>query len=240
MAGNKTQPIAIGDVDAVCLKCHNGKDAKAEIHPIGRTFDSEQVKQPEGWPVPDGKLGCVTCHQTKLRSKDNPAFVRGYKKEEILEFCSRCHSSTKEQERFNPHIMLDKDNNPVAQKCLFCHQTELERDRLVRTGKAELRNEGIVLCFSCHSRHLDYFQPGHIGIKVPPKMLAYMKTFGETQVKRLPLTSEGRVVCWTCHNPHQQGLFPAGSEMAQGARYSGPGLLHRGLGKGLCRGCHDK
>ncbi|UCD27556.1 MAG: hypothetical protein JSV03_10605 [Planctomycetota bacterium] len=264
MQNNKALPIASTDVDTICLKCHNGKDARQEFHPIGRTFSNKQIKQPKDWPAPNGKLGCLTCHNTRLRSKDNPSFVRGYQKGDLLSFCRQCHIPTKKHERYNPHLMLDCNRMPIPRKCSFCHQSAIEQQkRIERTGEPRLRSDGVTLCLSCHTTHLDYFTPGHIGVKVPEKIKAHMAAFDETPIgrrvsaeriaqaikseqkipKRLPLANNDTIMCSTCHNPHQAGLFPSGSILAYGAIQlgrEGKRLQLRGLGKELCSACHNK
>jgi hypothetical protein len=65
------------------------------------------------------------------------------------------------------------------------------------------------------------------------------------QPTRLPLGIGNRVVCSTCHNPHQAGLFPPEADLGMGAmkprEEQGPESLEmRGLGRGICRGCHNQ
>jgi len=257
------------DIDGLCLKCHDGRRAREEAHPVGRTFGSAQVTRPEGWPAYGGKIGCATCHdilqachRDRARPLDNPAFLRGFEAGKLLSFCARCHLDLQEQKVYNVHIMLDESNATIRRACQFCHHALLdERDRRVRTGNPELRYEPITLCRSCHMQHVDYFDPGHIGATVSPEMKAYMAAFertppgtrptgtaieralrGDLEPERLPLQG-ATVVCSTCHNPHQQGVFPSDSTLAYGAIQTGQErtkMRLRGLGKEFCLACHNK
>jgi predicted CXXCH cytochrome family protein len=257
-------------IDGLCLHCHDGQRARREAHPVGRTFVGDQIVRPEGWPAYDGKLGCATCHDIhracdprRARPADNPVFVRDYRVGQLLTFCAHCHLDLPQQRPYNVHIMLDPNDQTIRRACQFCHHSLLdERDRRVRLGQPELRYEPITLCRSCHMGHVDYFEPGHIGAKVPADMKAYMAAFEQNPVgsrpdgsqiedarqrglvpKRLPLGEADTLVCSTCHNPHQQGVFPPNSVLAYGAIQTGQEqtkLRLRGLGKEFCLACHNK
>ncbi|MBI4580749.1 MAG: hypothetical protein HY718_13665 [Planctomycetes bacterium] len=289
-AGDKPLPIKRDQVDGVCLGCHDGKQASREFHPVGRLFAGKQIVQPEGWPAPHGRLGCVTCHDIlhgcehhQLRPRQNPGFLRGYEGGNLLVFCARCHASTAEQKRFNPHVMLDKNNASIPQTCWFCHrwhehsqEDEVanaaasegcvfchgpdELDFAVRSGRPKLRVDEPALCLNCHTHHVDYFEPGHIGRTVPAHIKTQMvkaerlppgqavdaagsprASAAKPRPSRLPLAGEDKVVCSTCHNPHQEGLFSPASPLSYGAMQHGTQTNRlRGLGKAVCLGCHDK
>ena len=262
----KPQPIARDAIDQQCLSCHDGIRATDEGHSIGRTFESEQLRLPEGWPTIDGRLGCVTCHdirgacdRSSGRPGKNRAFLRHDPGPDILGFCGQCHeAATGKQTRYNPHIMLDEQGKAVEQACRFCHRdTAGLSDQQTRTGDPKLRTNAIMMCVVCHSRHMDYFDPGHVGQTVEPDMLSRLaKQPGDTAKRteasptsqpanpttlRLPLDKDRRVVCSTCHNPHQVGVFPADSALSSGATQPNSSqnrLPLRGLSKGVCRACH--
>ncbi len=264
---DKLQPIAMEQIDPVCWSCHDGQRAHREVHPVGRLFIEGQVIKPEGWPVPDDKLACVTCHDIRsacdhaeARPTINSAFLRGTPGESPRRFCGHCHASTDHaQRRYSPHIMLDGQGRPLETVCTFCHQTTTSAaGAMVRTGEADLRADPVGLCVVCHPRHVDYFEPGHIGHPLPAEMrerlvrLHAAKEARESAVPQtqpadaalfLPLAEDGRIVCATCHNPHQEGLFPAGSTLGEGAMDPDghdKRMRLRGLGKDVCRACHDK
>jgi hypothetical protein len=142
----------------------------------------------------------------------------------------------KAHDRYNPHIMLTEDKKPIPQACRFCHEPQVDqRKHFDRTGRPALKAGPLTLCLSCHAHHVDYFEPGHIGIKVGYRMKAYMVAAESTPAsqpvsadaikqaaqarqapKRLPLAAGDMLVCSTCHNPHQDGVFPAQSVSARG------------------------
>jgi predicted CXXCH cytochrome family protein len=260
-SSGKYERIPAETVDAICLKCHDGIRARAERHPIGRTFDNKQNVLPSGWPAPKDKLGCLTCHDVlagcdhkAVRSTNNPQFLREYDGVDLLSYCGRCHVTSGSQGRFNPHAMLAPDGAIVEKACRFCHQKSYGAHRpKVRTGDAALRLDAITLCLSCHPRHVEFFEPGHIGARILPEMKARLKANSTTQPAGhqeallvsapLPLADGDRIVCSTCHNPHQEGVFPPDSVLSPGA-FTGdqhqPRLPLRRPGKEVCLGCHEK
>lgn len=245
------QTIAHARVDALCWQCHDGKHAPQEVHPVGRTFAGEGVKRPEGWPVLDGRLSCLTCHDVlqacdaeRRRPQENAAFLRGDTGPPSLRFCAQCHTTAAQESgpRNSPHFMLNEDGTVNHHVCQFCHAGAMSAEgQMARTENPRLRSDGITLCISCHRRHVDYFEPGHIGHRVPLEIREHMKRFTAdrvfsrspaTQPSRLqtdwtgdeilPLGERGRIVCSTCHNPHQAGVFPDASILAVGAMAFAP------------------
>lgn len=259
-----TGPIAADRVDNLCLSCHDGVKARRDAHPIGRSFENDQVRRPDGWPLEDGKLGCATCHKivsacnrAAQRPRDNPAFLRGFRPGKLRAFCAECHLDLGDQQRYNPHVMLNADGSSIHRSCRFCHHAELtDRTRLTRAGDPQLRADPVSLCLSCHSQHIDYFEPGHIGHAVTPDIKAHMiasdNRFAATRDTNsamqhpaaLPLGDGDRLVCSTCHNPHQVGVFPSESVLAIGAQSpddpNARAPAFRGFGKELCFACHEK
>jgi len=103
--------------------------------------------------------------------------------------------------------MLTAKGDINRHKCLFCHAHAEKRTTRVRSGNPDLRTDQVRLCRSCHPTHVDYFKPGHVGIRVPAEMMARMSP-------RLRLTRDRRIVCTTCHSPHEQGVFSSRSVMS--------------------------
>lgn len=262
-------PIPPAEAEDICLSCHDGRKAKRERHPIGRTFDSEQVTRPDGWPTVDGQLTCATCHAIseachaeKRGPRGNSAFLRSDSTAGPLAFCAQCHVDETVHQRYKAHAMLDEAGTPIKEACLFCHESMPDDlDRLTRTGQPALRADVISLCLGCHPRHVDFFEPGHIGVRVTAKIKAQMiaaeqKASGRssraaalgappaiTEPTHLPLAGGDTVVCSTCHNPHQAGVFPANSVLADGAPAPGEErqtLRLRRSGKEICFACHAK
>jgi hypothetical protein len=266
---NETLPIPLTQVNDLCWTCHDGKRAHQEVHPVARAFAGEEVVNP-GWPAPDNQLSCVTCHEFGRgharggpRPQRNAWMLRDYTGGPLTEWCAKCHVASPAHKPFNPHVMLSDDGQVNARNCLLCHRVSEGFDRKVRLGKPDLVADEISLCVRCHTRHVDYFTPGHIGVPVPSRIKAYMLaredagmegTLTLEQVesyvgsprepKALPLGLNERAVCSTCHNPHQAGLFPPDSILGRGAMKmredKDQPLAMRGLGRGICRGCHNQ
>lgn len=176
------QTIPRDRIDALCLQCHDGVRASLEVHPVGRLAEGEQIVHPQGWPAPDNRLACVTCHDILLacdrdrqRPRRNPAFLREYYGGHMVTFCSRCHIEDQSHYQFNPHLMVSDDGEVLRQSCYFCHEHQPDlHNRRHRTGDSMLRRDDVALCGGCHMQHLEYFKPGHIGLPVPDQMKAYM------------------------------------------------------------------
>ena len=256
------RPIPTADADALCLKCHDGTRASAEPHAIGRSFESPGVRRPEGWPVVDGRLACLTCHDVLEHCRSDAAspavdsaFLRGPPQGGRAAFCTKCHESAPAQRPYNPHRVLAASGRIERGACEVCHKGGLPATaRAPLTAASDpgpLRQPELVLCTGCHKRHLDYFSPGHIGRVMPA---AYTERLisgkcgtddtgcipGEAP---MPLGEGGRILCSTCHNPHEQGLFAPEDAWGRGgiAVDAEPRRLpFWGLREELCRACHDQ
>ena len=267
-SGDRLLPISLDSVNELCWRCHDGKRATAEVHPVGRLFTGDQVERPRDWPAPGGKLSCITCHDVRMacdhptpRPTTNPSFLRPVTGQGLMAFCAACHVAAFRPGggRLNVHVMLDAQGRPVAGKCRYCHQDSFEPGASsARTGEPQLRGDGISLCIACHPSHVDHFEPGHIGYQVSEAMRARMLAAervlwrskplapqsrpATSPLTRLPLEKENRIVCATCHNPHQQGTFPEESVLSDGAiarQGERRQMRLRGLNKDLCHACHE-
>ncbi len=241
--------------DTLCLACHDGKRAKAEDHPVGRSFSRPDIRLPDGFPAPDNKLACLTCHDVlpacrvdAQRQTANSALLRGSIDRHAGTYCSQCHIPDTHR-KHNPHVMVNPAGQRVDLACLTCHTDPIPTAQSDRTNNAALRLAEPDLCLGCHGLHEDYFEPGHPGAAVTDSILAQLlrtdQAGGTTRANQpqwLPLTSDRRVVCSTCHNPHQSGVFQTGSVLDRGAMslpksaLSTPAL--RLPGKELCNACH--
>jgi hypothetical protein len=264
---DKPHSISRERIDKMCLKCHDGRRAPREIHPVGRRFVPDEIVQSSDWPAPDGRLGCVTCHdirracdRSKRRPAVNPVFLRLPPRGTEGGFCGACHIAAVKVigGRYNPHAMLNDKGESILDACLFCHDLSFDpRNRTTRTDDARLRADGIGLCIGCHPQHRDYFEPGHIGLRVPPGIMSNIlvaappatrpESSPQTQPAmrertRIPLDEGRRIVCFTCHNPHPRGVFTAGSELSNGEMTDGSQnrLALRGPGKDVCSVCHKQ
>lgn len=244
--------------DGKCLSCHDGVTLGRDPHPIGRAFDGDHVRLPEGWPMVDGMLGCMTCHDVvpacsthATRSESNAAMLRsadtrGLTGSGPAGFCSSCHVA-EAYEPFNPHKMTGPDGAVMKQRCDHCHVADLTaRIAGSRRDEPALIADEMTLCSGCHPRHIDWFDPGHLGMKVNRSMLARLATGiddgNDPTSSSLPLTRENRIMCSTCHNPHPATLFAAGAELgAGGMARDASGRSNLGLrsrGAKLCIACH--
>jgi len=240
MAGNKPQAIAVGDVDHLCLKCHDGQHASAEVHPIARRLEPGGVAPPTTWPLVEGRLSCITCHDVRAACKvtpdmtpDDSMFLRGHEdagpNAAGRDFCQNCHKYDGAK-RFNPHLMLDSHKQVIEDRCLFCHEKIPDRNTMSRTGNSQLRFPQVVLCKSCHPNHKEILKGGHLNLKATAEIAAYMRAreiiglvgppsedlvnqlkAQKARPTRMYLEPDGGVTCATCHNPHPEGLFPVGS-----------------------------
>ncbi|MCA9243573.1 MAG: hypothetical protein KDA32_06440 [Phycisphaerales bacterium] len=238
-AGGAIAPIPADQVDRLCLNCHDGRKAPEEAHPIGRPADSAQTRAPADWPLVDGKLGCLTCHDiqahcdaTARRLVGNAALVRGYEAGAPLASCRQCHVA--EQWRVNPHRASD------AASCAFCHSKAPAIDAGVRSGEAALHVNDSRVCLGCHSPHADPAPRGHLGAAMRDPYEVNLKRAADTlhAGSLLPL-ADGSVACYTCHNPHAPGLFLAGSDVGRRAGGDDPYDL-RLPEAALCIACHGK
>jgi hypothetical protein len=258
-------PIGVDEVDRVCLRCHDGRAASGESHPVGRAA-SPKRPVPEGWPLNEGKLNCVTCHAVQKacnvnarRSDLTRNLLRGVTGEAArVHFCENCHEPAQYQ-RFNPHLMLTKDRQVIESKCASCHTKPLDRAVTKRTGQANLRAGELTLCLACHVRHPDVFSPGHLGARVKPDMLAVIRAREIvglvtppgpellTQLKTahakptlIATAADGTITCSTCHNPHQAGVFAPGTPLAfRPMRVVGDKAVSPVRGGQFCNHCHD-
>jgi predicted CXXCH cytochrome family protein len=264
----KHASIPADKADEICLKCHDGRRASMEFHPVGRVLDPAKYNKP-AWPMPEGRLGCLTCHDMLPACSEkidrpgvNRMLLRDFSagRSHSQPFCQNCHKESTYQ-KLNPHIMLMADKDEIIEeKCLFCHESPQDRKQMTRTGKPALKHDQTTLCRDCHQQHKDPMIQGHIGLKLSDNNLAYMRIReqiglnGHITPKMIETAkadhakptmmvpgADGTIVCSTCHNPHQYGVFPAGSVLGYRAmRLAGNGKPVSPVhGQMWCRYCHE-
>jgi len=254
MRDGQPEAIAADRVDALCLSCHDGKRAAAEPHPIGGAARDAGLRIPQDWPLVDGRLACLTCHDIvrhcdpqTTRPAADASMLRGDPSQGGLAFCANCHTQD-EPWRINPHRV----SSERREACRFCHTSvpDVPPDGRRRFEPA-LRDASSNLCLTCHGRHWDYAPGGHVEQPVPERILARLlanerrlATSGTraevSRPVRFPL-ADGRVACFTCHNPHPPDLFPAGSELGMVVRAGADVRFRLRLPQpDLCLACHDK
>jgi mono/diheme cytochrome c family protein len=193
--------IPVNKADAVCLSCHDGEKATAEAHPTDRPYDTKKYAKPGSWPLADGRLACLTCHDVLMgcnhkvtRPVANRVFLREQKamgsatpagpttrtgqlkvQQRTVPFCQNCHLE-QQYVKVNPHLMLSADRKAALEdKCLMCHEKPLDRGAMTRTGQPSLRSPQEQLCRDCHpGGHKDLALNAHIGRKLSDEVQAYM------------------------------------------------------------------
>jgi hypothetical protein len=241
--------------DALCIRCHDGKHAKAEDHPVGRSFNRTDIRLPDGFPAADNKLTCLTCHDVlsacRLEKKsydENPMMLRGPVAFNTADYCTQCHIPDTHR-KHNPHQMLSVEGTPGESACRACHTNPIPTAQSKRTNVANLRLAEPDLCLGCHPAHLDFFDPGHTGAAVTDAIRAALLRADQRaglskseHPQLLPLSPQRRVTCSTCHNPHQAGLFESGSVLERGSMPWPKSTLApvplRLQGRELCNACH--
>jgi hypothetical protein len=231
------------DRSAVCDRCHNGRFARRDIHPVGMV-PSSNVVIPLEMPLTEGKVTCVTCHDSSLQEggegkfsvgKVNPDFLRGgYTVRN--EFCFRCHKA-EQFGKLNAHLQLDEWGIVRPQSCLFCH-TSLPNQQVLGIESAGFKDESIdEYCTCCHEG-LEIGHPvgGDHLVEPSEEMLAVIEGAVEKIGVKLPLYNN-RVTCATCHNPHEAGVIEhktaaKGTGNKKRLRLSGGNMMM------ICLGCH--
>jgi sugar lactone lactonase YvrE len=239
--------ISAGEVNNLCLSCHDGVRAVADPHPIAVPAQSAEVRVPAGWPVHDGRIGCLTCHDIQQHCRSgaarpavNPALVRAYDASQPLQFCANCHDPGSIQ-RLNPHERTD------AAGCGLCHVNAegMRRDGR-RTGAASLNDPTPRACLRCHTEHWDYAPGGHLSKRLKESHVARLQSrvkdgyleSAPGMTLGIPLFSES-ISCYTCHNPHGDGIFPRGTELDRRASTPRDRSIHlRADQRELCTWCH--
>lgn len=263
MKDGKAQTIDFAQAERQCLACHDGVRANAEAHPVDRLLQGDRFVNP-GWPLLDGKLACQTCHDigvTAGHKNAQPArsdFLRPGLGQGPDAFCASCHKPVQFR-RVNPHRMMTPEGQVVPADCLLCHKSMPDARAMTRSGRPDLRADTMTLCRSCHFFHVDWFEPGHMGVKVPPKILAYMRARevagpATRPSRRMiaglqaegarpqdwPLGPDDTLLCTTCHNPHQKGVFPPGSVLARDAmEIQGDRVISKIPVPRMCLRCHN-
>ena len=190
----------------LCRSCH--PISVYNIHVVG--IKPQKVTVPPEFPLPDGKITCVTCHQEpSCRSPEHiswkrPFFLRGT--QSGFMFCFSCHSE-KTYEAYNPHDpkhlskSAERTNN-----CLFCHQAELPVESRRGLAFASLKGTPNDLCTACHIEEPHFGIPAHLQAQ-GQKAYAWMAEAAKQAGPRLPMGEGNVCLCVSCHDPHMPGLL---------------------------------
>ncbi|MEW6441537.1 MAG: hypothetical protein AB1640_11445 [bacterium] len=196
-----------GDDVSLCRSCH--PRSVYNVHVVG--VRPKEVEVPEEFPLSQGRLTCVTCHDEPScnapdhPSRQRPFFLRGEKTG--FDFCFSCHSAAG-YESYNPHdtrhlqSAAERRNN-----CLFCHTAELPAESRRGLRFAALKGDPDDLCTACHVNEPHFGIPAHLEVKRE----VWLERLAEAARKAgpsLPLGEDSAMLCVSCHDPHMPGLIP--------------------------------
>lgn len=225
-----------GDYGKLC-RCHF-MDQADYIHPNDITPSDEKKKQvPKEFPLENGKVTCLTCHDIYLQCRKQPFeknSLRGYPYPSRTDFCYKCHIKGNYQQT-DPHLQLNEKGEIIIGACLICHKDKPD-EKHATFKDVTFVGDIEQMCRRCHriagnhSGNTDHMK------KVPSaKGLKRIKAMEKKFNVRLPLNENGKMTCITCHNPHQKGVIPTESP---GARGAGSKYRHR-LPENICKECHQ-
>ncbi len=202
-------------------------------HHVQDVLIPQGMSVPEGWPLKDEKLNCISCHSNpKIASlnrsqldPDADDFLRGGPYRKPQQFCHNCHE--KQADTDNIHNMLDETGGVIEGKCLYCHSSLPEVNKAERHQKVKLRLDKSIICYACHLKtpHLNAVEHQ---VKVELEMLEVISKSEKQYQVKLPLADDEQVICITCHSPHQRGVLDVdlpegkqtdGSKTATGEKY---------------------
>ena len=231
------------DIEIMCGRCHDGVHARRDIHPVG-VPPSPVVSIPPSMPLVEGKITCLTCHDSSLQKGGegrasvrgrNPSFLRGgYTVRD--QFCFRCHRS-ETYRLINAHAQVDEAGSLKVQICLFCHSSLPDRRRwsIENTTFDDESIDGYCTC--CHEGYEEGHPVGGDHLVSPSeKVLAVIEGSVAAIGAHLPLYN-GRVTCVTCHNPHEAGVITI-EVSARGSKNKNRLRLGGEDSELICRGCH--
>jgi len=187
-----------GSPDEACLSCHEPgpHDVGTEPYAGGEQAD-EFATLPDSWPLYDGKLSCLTCHDEPACDGDpldpaNHRFYRGGPVASIGEFCARCHT-VEQWGSYDPHEAMEQRPD-LTSICEFCHQsatvTEADLDDLMVAAPR--------MCAGCHREEDIHASSREHHVTLDAAGITRAEAAG------LPL-DQGKVYCGTCHDPHPAG-----------------------------------
>lgn len=188
-----------------CIKCHWEEDEK----------------YPEAPKINESKLHAKHYFTEQIEcSKCHGYIVHQFKPEE--RFCEKCHTGIEvhgtgmvELACLNCHTDRTADLRPDRDKCLYCHGSESDREKLVAEGRVDLRayeppKEAVeqatkiavpkdapmqFFCYECHKPHE----------KVRPTWgdcLECHRNIQSAGAHKLHINQMG-MTCGQCHKPHQ-------------------------------------
>lgn len=224
------------DINKLCNGCHERDGVRKAPHSVGVTSSSESTWRMDylGYPLDQGKLTCITCHdEVSHRRPDpaNPKFLRGGPYADKDQFCYRCHLEDKEQLN-NPHRQIDPFGRIRKESCLFCHRKEPDRAKARAPGNYEMVGDEISICANCH-KDRPHPDRDH-NVTMPSAMITKKTEYERRHQVTLPLTDTNMVQCSTCHNPHAKGVLKGESGVGAGSKWRVPDFRE------VCAPCHGR
>jgi predicted CXXCH cytochrome family protein len=173
------------NINELCNRCHGSGEIPGNIHPLKKV--PADIVVPKGWPLTDGALNCLTCHEQGHEDQERvPKMVRGGPYEKSRDPCWHCHN------RLGFKVSdIHRDIND-GKRCEFCHALRPE------PGKDTVKTVGFIAdpnlpCLSCHEEGHPSLAAHYGSPRQPP---------GGTVPPEMPLYKGQRMMCATCHNPH--------------------------------------
>jgi hypothetical protein len=223
-----------GDLNQLCW-CHNSAVGNY-IHAVGmEPSEEKKLRIPREFPLDNGKLSCLTCHDISLQCKEDNEFTdlnRKFLRDERKAICYRCHDKNKFR-KLNPHEQLTESGEIIPDKCLYCH-VEKPDEKSADFEDVKLIGNLKLLCRRCHKTP-DKHPSGIDHLRKPSdKTLNKIRELETRFNTALPLDYDGQITCVTCHNPHDRGVIPADRRGSMGA---GEKFKHR-IPQLMCQACH--
>ncbi len=196
-----------GSDSKFCLQCHK---ACPTLHPVSEieVKETECIRVPAEFPLKNGRMTCLTCHDTESKNRDFLRSTRPLVRR--FDFCFQCHNEEC-YKKFNPHRTIESRTDWSRKKkaCIYCHGVG-----------ATL--EAYNACYGCHTKtpHVGAYE--HLKAdreKIEKLVRDKEEVFDIKSIKDLkPRVDErvlkkrkpkvilvkGRIECITCHNPHPQ------------------------------------
>jgi hypothetical protein len=188
-----------GDFIKLCNSCHDTALFRAGEHIVGvEAKENKYLKKPPAdFPLNEGKLTCITCHDVRLQEQpnlsakeSNPMFLRGFpykarltfewnKSEKVDErysqnryvLCFKCHREGPLLQ-WSPHQNQIKKNGDINEElCLFCHFEVPDRNA-VDKSEWKIRRKLQDQCINCHmgKTRLHPIRVTHYGNTLPDKI----------------------------------------------------------------------
>ncbi len=232
-----------GDARQLCDRCHTRPCVTNQSHSADLLYrDIPGYSIPSQWPLTNGRLNCLTCHdavppmyENFPLKRTNPAFLRGAPYKGRDDFCFRCHTKG-EFVKQNPHRQRDQNGTINAKICTVCHKTAPVPRETRNISQVTFKESYDAICIGCHAAHPASHGPASGQHRLSAETKERLEKNKITFNVEIPLIDD-RVFCGTCHNPHEKGILQrAAAERGAGEKY----FLRLPGGYELCILCHSQ